>query len=146
MDNISNHMRISGVSVTDADVESRRSAATNLASNWGKVKDAATIVSKAAEVAKVLGGDGIPSRVLGDEVQGAIQKKSPAYLFEERPLDVSVCAGTAMLCILNNPPKTSFWTADIYAAALWSALGYQPVLETEERRENLRREVLNAAT
>lgn len=146
MNNIAVHMRISGVTVSDSDVDSRRAAATSLATSWGKDRTTASIVSRAAGIAEVLGGEGTPSQALGDEVQAAIQKKSPSFLYEERPLDVGVCAGMAMVSILSTPPGVTGWSnVDVYAAALWSALTYQPVL-TPERRENLRREVLTTAT
>ncbi|WP_272016148.1 GTPase-associated system all-helical protein GASH [Pseudomonas aeruginosa] len=145
MDNIAVHMRISGVTVSDEDVNSRRAAATSLATNWAKGKTAADIVSKVADIAEALGGNGNPPPALGAEVQGAIQKKSSSFLYEERPLDISVCAGMAMVSVLEGNPGTGGWTiTDVYASALWSALTYQPTLEAE-RRENLRREVLDAA-
>ena len=96
MDNISVHMRISGVTVSDDDVNSRRSAATNLATSWRKERTLSKIISKAADVAEALGGDGNPSPSLGLEIQSAIQKKSSAFLYQERPLDVSVCAGMGL--------------------------------------------------
>ncbi|MBX8592963.1 hypothetical protein K5D56_26690, partial [Pseudomonas cichorii] len=145
MDNIAVHMRISGVTVKDDDLNSRRSAATSLATSWGKEKTVSTIISNAADIAEALGGDGNPPSALGNEIQKAIQKKSSSFLYEERPLDVSVCAGMAMVSLLDVSPVVSGWSInDVYATALWSALAYQPVLETE-RRENLRREVLDAA-
>lgn len=145
MDNIAVHMRISGVTISDDDVNSRRMAATSLAASWGKEKTVLKIVSKAAEVAEALGGNVNPRPSLGVEIQSAIQKKSSSFLYEERPLEISVCAGMAMVSILSANPGTSGWSIpDLYAFALLSALAYQPVLEAE-RRENLRREVLNAA-
>jgi len=145
MKNIAVHMRVSGVTVSDDDVTSRRTAATSLAAKWGKEKTVSKIVSKAADVAKALGGDGYPSPELGSEIQDAIQKKSSSFLYEERPLEVSVCAGMAMVSILSATPGNNGWAIPgVYAAALWSALAYQPVLEAE-RRESLRREVLDAA-
>ncbi|MFP5446433.1 MAG: GTPase-associated system all-helical protein GASH [Betaproteobacteria bacterium] len=145
MEKIAVHMRISGVTVNDDDVNSRRAAATSLATKWGKERTISTIVSKAAEVADSLGGDGNPLPALGVEIQGAIQKKSSSFLYEERPLEVSVCAGMAMVSILTVPPSSGGWTtADVYATALWSTLAYQPVLEAE-RREALRREILEVA-
>lgn len=146
MSNIATHMRISGVTVSDNDVESRSAAITSLVSNWTKIRTPLNIISKAVDIAAALGGDGTPSPDLGQEVQSAIQKKSPSFLYEERHLDISVCAGLSILSILANGPKGNGWTIpDVYATALWSALSYQPVLDAE-RRENLRREVLNAAT
>ena len=145
MDNIAAHMRISAVTISDNDVDSRRAAATSLATSWKKERIASKIVSKAAEVAEALGGDGKPSLALGSEIQGVIQKKSSSFLYEERPLEVGVCAGMAMVSILTGSLTNNGWTiADVYAAALWSALAYQPVLEAE-RRENLRCEVLETA-
>lgn len=145
MNNIAVHMRISGVTVNDEDVNSRRTAATSLATSWGKERTVSKIVSKAVDVARALGGDGNPSPSLGSEIQGAIQKKSSSFLYEERPLEISVCAGMAMVSILAASPGNNGWTTrDVYATALWSSLAYQPVLEAE-RRENLRREVLDAA-
>jgi hypothetical protein len=145
MKNIAVHMRISGVTVSDEDVNSRRAAATSLATSWGKEKTISKILSKAADVAEALGGDGNPAPSLGSEIQGAIQKKSSSFLYEERPLEVGVCAGMAMLSNLSATPSSHGWTtADVYASALWLTLAYQPVLEVE-RRESLRREVLDAA-
>ena len=145
MNNIAVHMRISGVTVSDSDVESRRAAATSLAASWVKETAASNIVSRAANIAEALGGDGTPPSALGDQIQVAIQKKSSSFLYEERPLDVGVCAGMAMVSILSGTPGVHGWTiTDVYAAALWSALAYQPALTTE-RRETLRREVLSAA-
>lgn len=146
MDNIAVHMRITGVTVRDEDVDSRRAAATSLKNSWAKENKAGAIVAKAADIAKALGGDGYPSPELGAEVQGAIQKKSSSFLYEERPLDIGVCAGMAMVSLLDGDPGTGGWTtSDVYANALWSALAYQPAL-LADRRENLRREVLDTAT
>lgn len=145
MDNIAVHMRISGVTISDDDVNSRRTAAASLAVSWGKERSVPKIVSKAADVAEALGGDGKPPPSLGSEVQGAIQKKSSSFLYEERPLEISICAGVAMVTIFADSPSNGGWCrAEVYATALWSALAYQPVLEAE-RRESLRREVLMAA-
>jgi hypothetical protein len=145
MDNIAVHLRISGVIVSDNDVDSRRAAATSLVTSWKKETAVSKIVSRAADVAEALGGDGNPSSALGVEIQNAVQKKSSSFLYEERPLDVSVCAGMAMVSMFSDNPGDGGWsTTDVYATALWSALAYQPVLEAE-RRENLRREVLSAA-
>ncbi|MDU9416282.1 GTPase-associated system all-helical protein GASH [Pseudomonas sp. zfem005] len=145
MENFAVHMRICSVSVTDDDVNSRRLATTNLAGSWGKEKFVEKIISKASDIAEALGGDGVPSEALGNEVQAAIQKKSSSYLYTERPLDVSVCAGMAMISMFGPSVGSGGWgVADVYAAALWSSLAFQPTLDAA-RRESLRLEVLNAA-
>lgn len=145
MNNLSVHMRICAANVSDSDVDSRQAAVSTLATSWKKEKGLLNIVSTVVDIAQSLGGDGFPSLALGEKVQKAIQKKSSSYLYEERPLDVSVCAGMAALSVINNAPSTNVWTIqDVYATALWSALSFQPVLEAE-RRENLRQEILKAA-
>lgn len=145
MDNIAVHMRITGVAVTDTDVDSRRAAATSLASSWKKEKSATAIIAKAADIAAALGGDGNPPPSLGGEIEKVIQKKSSSFLYQERPLEIGVCAGMAMVSILAATPGNNGWTvSDVFGNALWSAMEYQPVIEGE-RRETLRREVLDAA-
>ncbi len=145
MDNLARHMRISGVTVSDSDVESRKAASKSLATGWGKDNKPDSIVATAADIAKALGGDGSVSSSLGESIQAAIQKKSPSFLYEERPIDVGVCSGMAMVSLLSGKPGKTGWTInDIYATALWSALSYQPIVENA-RREDLRLEVLSSA-
>lgn len=144
-DNIPVHLRITGLTPSNDDVDSRRLAVADLAKNWGKVKDVGSIVSKAAAIAESLGDDGNPSVELGTEVQGAVQKYASAFLYEDRPLEVGVCAGMAAVAMLAPDPATYGWTIlDVYSNALWSALAFQPVL-VDAKRENLRREVLDRA-
>jgi hypothetical protein len=144
-DNIPVHLRITGLTPSNEDVDSRRSAIKAMASSWGKIKDPSQIVAKASAIAKSLGGDGSPDAEFGAEIQTAIQKHASAFLYTERPLEVGVCAGIAAIKILSTEPGTSGWTnVDVYANALWSALAFQPVLD-DEKRENLRREVFDRA-
>ena len=145
MDNLARHMRISCVTVGDNDVESRKAAAKTLATLWRKENKPTNIVSLAADIAEALSGSGVPSLKLGEKVQVSIQKKAPSFLYDEQPLDVGICSGMAMVSILNDAIDNNGWTtSDVYAAALWSALSYQPAL-TDERRESLRLEVLEKA-
>lgn len=145
IDNIPVHLRITGLIPSDNDVDSRRLAVADLAKTWGKVKNPISIISKAEAIAVSLGGDGRPTVELGTEVQGAVQNYASAFLYEDRPLEVGVCAGLAAVAMLAPDPGTNGWTIqDIYSNALWSALAFQPVLE-DRKRENLRREVLDRA-
>lgn len=147
MSTIATHMRITGLQVTDDDVNSRKGAVTALKTAWGKQNVVQGIFAKAAEVAEALGGDGTPSPSLGEEVQVAVQKKgASAFLYSERPLDVGIVAGVAAAEYLasSSPGRTGYYTADIWAAALWSALSFQPALQ-DAKREALRGWVLQAA-
>ncbi|MFT9164212.1 MAG: GTPase-associated system all-helical protein GASH [Komagataeibacter saccharivorans] len=144
-DNIPVHLRITGLIPSNDDVDSRRLAVADLAKTWGEVKKIGSIVSKAAAIAASLGGDGRPDGELGTEVQGAVQKYASAFLYEDRPLEVGVCAGLAAVAMLAPDPASNGWTIqDVYSNSLWSALAFQPVLE-DGKRENLRREVLDRA-
>lgn len=145
MDNLPVHIRITSLTPTNEDVDARRSAIDELSAAWGKISDVGEILYKSEMIADSLGGDGQPYEDLGAEVQEALQKHASAFLYTECPLDVGVCAGVAALSILSGSPSTGGWTiADVYSNALWSALSFQPSL-TEQKRERLRREVLDLA-
>ena len=145
MENLARHMRIAAITISDAEVDSRRSAVTSLVTNWKKEKSQANLLARAKEIAEALGGDGTPSASLGEEVEAAIQKKSSSFLYEDRPLDVGICSGVAISSILDCEPGTHGYTSnDLYAVALWSALSFQPGQE-DDRREKLRNEVLATA-
>ena len=145
MDSIPVHMRITGLTPSNQDVDSRRAAVAELSASWGKITNVNHIFDKAASIAESLGGAGTPSPSLGEEVQGVLQKHASAFLYSESPLEVGVCAGMAAVSIMKAEPGTSGWRiTDVYSNALWSALTFQPSLE-DVKRENLRREVLELA-
>lgn len=145
MDNLSVHMRITSLTPTNEDVDARRAAIRKLSVAWGKITDVDKILNKAEMIANSLGGDGQPFEDFGLEVQEALQKHASAFLYTESPLDVGVCAGSAALSILASISGNGGWTTpNVYSNALWSALTFQPTLP-EEKREKLRREVLDLA-
>ena len=146
MDNLPVHMRISTLTPSNDDVDARRAAIGELSAAWGKVSDVNAILGKAGLIADALGGDGRPDHDLGTEVQGALQNHASAYLYEESPLDVGICAGMAVVSILGSTPTANGgWTIpDVFSNALWAALSFQPQL-ADEKREKLRREVLTEA-
>jgi hypothetical protein len=120
-------------------------ASGRLKTAWGKIRDVDAIIAKAADIAHALGGDGTPTAALGEEVQTAMQKKASAFLYADRPLDVGIVAGVATSELLSGTPDQSGWLiVDVWAAALWSALGFQPAL-VDEKREALRTAVLEKA-
>ena len=145
MSTLANHMRITGLQVTNDEVDSRSAAIKALRISWGKITTVDNIFLKAVDVAAALGGDGVPSDVLGKEVEVAVQKKASAFLYATRPLDVGIVAGMVATEIVSVAPGDSGWLiADVWAAALWSALSFQQPL-VDEKREALRMFVLHAA-
>jgi hypothetical protein len=145
MSDIATHMRITGLQVTNEDVDSRTGAVNALKTLWGKITTTETIIGKAADIAAAIGGNGAPSDGLGAEVQTAIQKRASAFLFAERPLDVGIVAAHAAIGIIGAEPGSGGWTtADVWSAALWSVLSFQSPLE-DPKREALRIHILEAA-
>lgn len=144
-DNIPLYLRITGLTPSNEEVDSCRATVSDLAIAWGKLKTCDAIVTKAASIAESISGDGTPTPEFGTEIQIALQKHASAFLYTEKPLQVGICAGMAALSLMKTEPGNHGWTViDVYANALWSALTFQPVLK-EEKRENLRREVLDRA-
>jgi len=145
MSTLATHMRMTGLQISNDDVDSRNAAIKSLRIAWGKIDVVDNIFLKVADVAAALGGDVTPSEALGREVEVAVQKKASAFLYADRPLDVGIVAGMVAADILSSAPSTSGWMiADVWAAALWSALSFQPPL-ADEKRELLRMSVLQAA-
>lgn len=144
MSNLAVHLRIASLQVSNEDVDTRQAAVSELVETWGKLKTPATIVVKAAEIAHAIAGNGNPAATLGEEVQCVIQKHASAFLYTERPLEIGITSGVAAIELLSSTIGDSGWTMpDIFAAALWSALGFQTSLDG--KREALRIEVLEAA-
>jgi hypothetical protein len=146
MSDMAVHLRITGLSVSNEDVDFRLAAAKALKGSWQKTTDVQRILAKAADVAHALGGSGVPSQPLGTEVQGAVQKAgASAFIYEDRPLEVGIVAGEAARQIVSMiPGDTGWYVADVWAIGLWLALSYQPPL-SDPKRETLRTTLLEAA-
>ncbi|OQW76547.1 MAG: hypothetical protein BVN32_09000 [Proteobacteria bacterium ST_bin14] len=145
MNNLPVHMRITSLAPSNEDVDARRTTIAELSDTWGKINDINELLTRAEAIADSLGNDGEPYEHLGLEVQEVLQKSASAFLYTESPLDVGVCAGIAALSIMESAPGTNGWIiADVYSNVLWSALAFQPALG-EDKREKLRREVLDRA-
>lgn len=142
MDNLALHMRITGLAISNEDVDSRKKAIVDLTNTWKKSANAGALVAKADEICIALGSDGQPPATLLSEVESAIQKRASAFLGSESPLEIGICAAMAIASVVSIKYASPGWTvSDIYSNALWSGLSFQTVLE-EGKRENLRREVL----
>lgn len=142
MSELATFMRITGLQVTNEDVNSRKAAVSALKGAWGKIKSPTDIIAKAEQIAGSLGGDGNPSVAFGEEIQAVVQKKASAFLYSERPLDVGVVAGMAMSDLVSDKPDPSGWLiVDVFAVSTWSALAFQPSL-SDAKREELRTFVL----
>ncbi len=145
MTTIAKHIRISRPNASNEDVDALKNAATALKTSWGKIKDVSEIYRKCADIAEALVADGNSNRGLAAEVEKLVQKKASAFVAADRPLEIGVVTGVAALDLLSMQPTNSGWLIiDVYAASLWSVLSFQPAL-VDAKREELRREVLEAA-
>jgi hypothetical protein len=142
MKNLALHMRISRLSPTDEDVNSRRAASTALAGTWLKLKGAVDAIERAQQVATALWCDSPPA-TLAAEVEAAVQAHSSSFLASDRPLEVGICAADAVSGMLETKINTEgFSPTDIFATALWSALSFQTALQ-DAKREAMRVEILD---
>lgn len=145
MENLAIHMRITGMPVSNEDVDTRRSAIKDLSEEWNKSRQIEPLLATATGIAQAL-HDEAPSATFGAEIQTAVQRHASAFLYEESPFEVGIVGGIAFAQIARaKPSATSEWTtAEVLCAAVWSALSYQQPLP-ETKRETLRSEVLKAA-
>lgn len=143
MINLALHLRITGMQVLDGDVDSRKAAATDLRAKWLKENVINTIFKRASEIAASLGTEGDPPADLAAEVEKAVQNHASAFLSNERPLEVGICAAAAIDALLEGTKRDNEgWTVvDILATALWSAMSFQAPLK-DAKREGLRTDVL----
>lgn len=141
MKSLALHMRISALSPSDDEVNSRRAAGTALAFTWSKPKGAMAAIERAQQVAAAVWSDAPPAN-LAAEVETAVQAHSSSFLACDRPLEVGICAAVAVSCMLeSNINVEGFSVTDIFATALWSALSFQPPLQ-DAKREAMRVEIL----
>lgn len=144
MKSLALHMRISTLSPTDDEVDSRREAGTALANAWSKPKGVAAAIERAQQVAAALWCD-LPPAVLAAEVETAVQAHSSSFLASDRPFEVGICAAVAVSGMLDSKINVEgFSQIDVFATALWSALSFQPPLQ-DAKREAMRVEVLERA-
>jgi hypothetical protein len=141
MKNLALHMRMSTLSPTDDEVNSRRAAGTALASTWSKPKGTAAAMERAQQVAAALWCE-LPPDTLAAEVETTLQAHSSSFLARDRPLEVGICAAVAVSAMLESKINVDgFSSVDIFATALWSALSFQPPLQ-DAKREAMRVEIL----
>lgn len=141
MKNLALHMRISTLSPTDDEVNSRRAAGTALAGTWAKGKTVAVAFERAQQIAAALWSD-VPPATLAAEVQTAVQEHSSSFLASDRPVEVGICAAVAVTAMLESKNNVDGFTqVDVFATALWSALSFQPALQ-DAKREAMRGEIL----
>jgi hypothetical protein len=145
MENLATHMRITGSTVSNDDVDTRRLAIKDLSTEWKKGRKIELSLATATGIAQAL-HDEMPSDTFGAEIQAAVQAHASAFLYEESPFEVGIVGGMAFIEIAKvKPSATTEWTtSETLCTAVWSALSYQLPL-TERKREILRSEALKAA-
>src|SRR5476649_164851 len=131
MENLATHMRITGSTVSNDDVDTRRLAIEDLSTKWKTRAEVKLLLATATGIAQAL-HDEVPSEIFGAEIQAAVQAHASAFLYEDSPFEVGIVGGMAFIEIAKvKPSATTEWTTtEILCAAVWSALSYQqPLIE-----------------
>lgn len=96
MSTLANHMRITGLQVSNDDVDSRKAAITSLKTAWNKITTVDKIFVKAADVAAALGGDGTPRKT------GSLAGGGPGFGFSGTVALVLVVSSRSVLRMRSN--------------------------------------------
>lgn len=145
MISVSKHLRIVQPHVGDDDVEKKTAAVKALAAALNKVTNIPELLAFGDAVANGFIHEAMPD-AFADQVEAAIQEKSPSFLRAERPLENVVVAAMAVHeAFGGHAAVTDFVTIkDVIAVGVWLALSNLSVL-VEPKLEALRVEVMESA-
>lgn len=123
------YARIFWAEPTDVDVAARNRSVAKLRAEFGAL-DSRTAIAIAAALVDALAGAELPPE-LSKTIEKAISDESPAFQMSGHELQGTVCAAVAALDLARDAPLDGGgWSApDAMAAALWSGLALQPLLD-----------------
>lgn len=146
MVNIAKHIRIFNTDPSDDLVDKRTAAIATLTAVLGKKARLPEILQLANNVASGVIDPNKLSTALATEVEAAIKERSTAFDRDGNELEVLICLLLAMCQRLENHEAnaTSQSSNETRAAAVWSALSFQPS-RSEPKLEALRDELMAKA-
>lgn len=146
MVNIAKHIRIFNTEPSDDLVDKRTAAIAKLTAVLGKKARLPEILQLANNVAAGVIDPNKLSTALATEVEAAIKERSTAFDRDGNELEVLICLLLAMCQRLENHEAgtTSQSSNESRAAAVWSALSFQPS-RSEPKLEALRDELMAKA-
>jgi hypothetical protein len=144
MSNMASYARIFKLEPDDDYVRKRQSAVDALVRVFAELNPASDAIELASSIAAGLETRVVPQR-LADMAAKAISAASDSFVQDGEHLQMLVCAmAAAEKLILNSAVSRGSSVADFLAAALWSALSFQPA-DAEPQVENLRGNLLAAS-
>ncbi|MBV1776006.1 hypothetical protein KSF73_09805 [Burkholderiaceae bacterium DAT-1] len=146
MVNIAKHIRIFITDPSDDLVDKRTAAITKLTAALSKKGRLPEILQLASSVAAGVIDPNRLSTTLATEVEAAIKERSTAFDRDGNELEVLICLLLAMCLRLENHEAgaTLQSSNESWAAAVWSALSFQPS-RSEPKLEALRHELMAKA-
>lgn len=143
---VAKYVRIFEQDPDDDYVTKREVAIKDLKNQLIKSKNVAEIMAIGAGICTVFSDTPALPDDLAVQIETAIKKQSPAFVGEERALEMGVCGALAVVEVINSNVKSvDDWTIpDVLAATVWSALSYLPP-SNAPRIETLRLETIQAA-
>lgn len=146
MVNIAKHIRIFNTEPSDDLVDKRTAAIATLTAVLGKKARQPEILQLANNVAAGVIDPNKLSTTLATEVEAAIKERSTAFDRDGNELEILICLLLAMCQRLENheADATSQSSNESRAAAVWSALSFQPS-RSEPKLEALRDELMAKA-
>lgn len=146
MVNIAKHIRIFNTEPSDDLVDKRTAAIATLTTALGKKARLPETLQLANSVAAGVIDPSRLSAILATEVEAAIKERSTAFDRDGNELEVLICLLLAMCQRLENheADATSQSSNESRAAAVWSALSFQPS-RSEPKLEALRGELMAKA-
>jgi hypothetical protein len=148
MSHIATHIRIFATDPSDDLVEKRTDAIGEIANIFKGRRDVGELLQTANDLAVAVQQGGKLSAALATTIEGAIRKKSTAFVADKHELEMLACGMSGALHVVSGNAAAlrhgAVSISDVLSFGLWSALSFQKP-RTEPKIEQLRDELLQAA-
>jgi hypothetical protein len=147
MSHIATHIRIFAADPSDDLVEKRTDAIGEIANIFKGRRDVGELLQTANDLAVAVQQGGELSAALTTSIEGAIRKKSTAFVADKHGLEMLACGMSGALHAVSGNSALrhgALSISDVLSFGLWSALSFQKP-RTEPKIEQLRDELLQTA-
>lgn len=146
MVDIALHVRIFEVDPTDDIVDKRKKAVDELTKKFASRKQVAKVLQLASNLSGWVQDSTSMPEPLAAEVEECLKGASSSFVREGKGVEMVTCAllAAAQLIEKSRPEGAGASKSACFAAALWSALSFQPP-KSELKFEKLRQEIIGLA-
>lgn len=143
---VAKHLRIIDPAPSDDFVTKREAAVKALRGRFLKVKTVSELMQLGGSLALGCFGQSAVLDATKQQIVDALTKESPAFIEDERALEVKLCGLLAIIEAIEHGGVTpDRWAvADVYAVAVWASLSFIPV-QSEGKLEQLRSEAIETS-